>query len=133
MGDSSRIDLAETAAATGAGQLQLVEQPTSGERYRDEGTLGRGGMGVVSLHLARRIGRRVASKQLHPELAAAAASRARFLREAQVQGQLEHPAIPPVYDLGERPDGAPYFTMRTLRGVTLREILRDPAMLAKHP
>lgn len=57
--------------------------------------------------------------------------RARFLREARVQGQLEHPAIVPVYDLGVDPNGASYFTMKRVRGMTLEAVLdglrkRDP-------
>jgi serine/threonine-protein kinase len=81
-------------------------------------------MGVVSLIRDVRIGRRVAKKALRPELARADEARARFIREAQVQGQLEHPAIVPVYDLARDDDGAPYFTMKSIRGVTLEEILR---------
>src|ERR671929_161903 len=47
---------------------------------------------------------------------------ARFLREAQVTGQLEHPGIVPVYEVGQRPDDqAPFYTMRFVRGRTLAE------------
>jgi serine/threonine-protein kinase len=55
--------------------------------------------------------------------AASAEARMRFEREARVQGQLEHPAIVPVYDLGVRPDGTPFFTMKRLHGETLSEIM----------
>src|SRR5262249_45364786 len=44
-------------------------------------------------------------------------------REARVQGQLEHPSIVPVYDLGIGPDRLAYFTMKRIRGKTLEEIL----------
>jgi serine/threonine-protein kinase len=47
----------------------------------------------------------------------------RFVREAQVQGQLEHPNIVPVHDLGLGPDGAPYFTMKRVQGDTLTHVL----------
>jgi serine/threonine-protein kinase len=124
MGEPTDIDVAETLGPDRRDAVRLVDSLASGgERYHDEGTLGRGGMGIVSLRLDRKIGRRVAAKELRPELAADEASRARFLREAQVQGQLEHPAVPPLYDLGERANGSLYFTMKTLRGVTLRDIL----------
>src|SRR5262245_29222830 len=63
--------------------------------------------------------------------------RARFLREACVQGQLEHPSIVPVYDLDRRPDGTLFFTMRRVRGRTLQEVLTalaedDPAVRARY-
>jgi serine/threonine-protein kinase len=50
-------------------------------------------------------------------------ARHRFLREALVQAQLEHPAIVPVYDIGVSPDGVPSFTMKRIRGATLESIL----------
>jgi hypothetical protein len=64
----------------------------------------------------------VAMKLLRKE-AATADARMRFEREARVQGQLEHPAIVPVYDLGVRPDGTPFFTMKRLHGETMAEIM----------
>jgi serine/threonine protein kinase len=93
------------------------------DRYVEEGMIGRGGMGVVSSYFDRRIGRRIARKELRRDVDDTTTLRARFLREARVQGQLEHPAIVPVYDLGTGADGAPFFTMRTVRGTTLAEIL----------
>ena len=57
--------------------------------------------------------------------------KARFLREACVQGQLEHPAIVPVYDLGRDPDGTLYFTMKRVRGSTFEEIV--DALKARNP
>ncbi|HUH02097.1 MAG TPA: protein kinase [Kofleriaceae bacterium] len=108
-------------------EVRLMSPPVADglARYGDpDKVLGRGGMGVVSLIRDVRIGRRVAKKALRPELARAEEARARFVREAQVQGQLEHPAIVPVYDLARDEDGAPYFTMKSIRGVTLEEILR---------
>jgi serine/threonine-protein kinase len=49
----------------------------------------------------------------------------RFLEEAQVLGQLQHPGIPPVHDLGELPDGRPFFTMKLIKGRTLAELLAE--------
>jgi serine/threonine-protein kinase len=126
MGEPVDVAAAPTVVDSGHEHVQLVPPPApSDERYTQVGTLGKGGVGVVSLHLDRRIGRRVAFKQLRPSLAREEQTRARFLREAQVQGQLEHPSIVPVYDLGVDADGAPFFTMKTIQGVTLRQILDD--------
>src|SRR5262249_22037826 len=51
----------------------------------------------------------------------------RFLREVRVQGQLEHPSIVPVYDLGITSDGGLFFTMRRVRGKTLGDVLEAHA------
>ena len=92
-------------------------------RYLDLALLGSGGMGEVRLTRDLRLGREVALKRLHatlehPELAQ------RFLREVRVQGQLEHPAVVPVYDLGLDAQGTPYFTMKRVRGQTMYDVLR---------
>jgi len=92
-------------------------------RYHALGALGRGGMGEVRLCNDERIGRKVAVKVMRTGAGTDADRCARFLREARVQGQLEHPAIVPVYDLGIGPDGEPYFTMKRLSGLTLAQIL----------
>ena len=90
-------------------------------RYALEGKLGRGGMGVIAEASDRRIGRRVAIKRLAgaptPQMVE------RFVREARIQGRLDHPAVVPVYDLGIQSDGRPYFAMRKLRGVTIADLL----------
>lgn len=82
-------------------------------------------MGKVLLAHDARIGRDVAVKVLHPDRELAPEERERFLREAQVQGQLEHPSIVPVYDIDRRADGTTFFTMRRVVGRTLGAILDD--------
>src|SRR5262245_38145965 len=80
------------------------------DRYQHQAQLGEGGMGEVRLSHDRVIGREVAFKVLRPEAATHPVVRARLLREARVQGQLEHPAVVPVYDLGTGEDGGLFFT-----------------------
>lgn len=58
-------------------------------------------------------------KALDPELAARSDAKIRFLLEIRVQGQLEHPSVVPVYDIGEGPGGERFFTMRRVRGYVL--------------
>ncbi len=99
-------------------------------RYRVRELLGEGGMGRVSLVDDRHIGRKVAAKELHADAAARDESVQRFLREARIQGQLEHPSIVPVYDIGQDADGNPYFTMRRVQGTTLRDVLEGGAEAA---
>ena len=94
------------------------------DRYELRRSLGRGSMGEVHLCHDASVGRDVAMKVLLPAHRPDPQLRARFLREARVQGQLEHPSIVPVYDLGVDAMGATYFTMKRLRGLTLGEIVR---------
>jgi hypothetical protein len=68
------------------------------------------------------------SKELRPDVAMDPTLRARFVREARVQGQLEHPAIVPVYDIGVRADGAPYFTMKDITGGDNRLVVLPTAL-----
>ena len=92
------------------------------DRYLVRAVLGVGGMGEVRLTKDRRIGREIAMKVALGGQGSRSNARTRFEREARVQGQLEHPAIVPVYDMGMGPDG-PYFTMKRVRGKTLDEIV----------
>jgi serine/threonine-protein kinase len=98
---------------------------SGGSRYTEGAVLGVGGMGKVMLARDARIGREVAVKVLHAERELSPDERTRFLREAQVQGQLEHPSIVPVYDIELRPDGSTFFTMRRVIGRTLHAIVED--------
>ncbi len=93
-------------------------------RYERLELLGRGGMGEVELLRDKRIGRDVARKRMHRDLETGAGTVAvlRFLREATVQGRLEHPSIVPVYDL-ERTSEGTTFTMKRIRGETLASVL----------
>jgi serine/threonine protein kinase len=102
-------------------------------RYTVKSILGRGGMGEVRLCRDDRIGREIAVKvMLPPSLTAPSGTRdemrARFIREARVQGQLEHPAIVPVHEVEVLDDGTAYFTMKRVRGQTLSSVI---AALAK--
>lgn len=81
-------------------------------------------MGEVRLCHDTRIGRDVALKVIRDERATTPQARTRFFKEARVQGQLEHPAVVPVYDLGATEGGRPYFTMKRVGGRTLADIIR---------
>ncbi len=105
--------------------LVLVEPTGSTARYKQVTVLGEGGMGEVRLCDDRRIRRQVAMKVMRQEAAENPDERARFFREALAQGQLEHPGIVPVHDLGTDETGSLYFTMRRVRGTTLEEILQE--------
>jgi serine/threonine-protein kinase len=128
--DSGKHGGAETVSARI--QLDRSDAPSADsrlvvDRYHDEGMLGRGGMGEVRLCLDRGIGRRVALKMLSPGEGSRSGAHPRFVREARVQGRLEHPAVVPVYDLGTAADGRPYFTMKRIGGHTLEQVLTTSA------
>jgi tRNA A-37 threonylcarbamoyl transferase component Bud32 len=100
---------------------------TPESRYARTGRLGAGAMGEVHLCTDRRIGRDVALKVARSPGMKDAALRARFVHEARVQAQLEHPSIVPVYDVGLDEAGAPYFTMKRIQGTTLKRVIRGLA------
>jgi len=101
--------------------------------------LGRGGIGRVVVVHDRYIGRDVAMKELlsehttNPNVATTriVALEQRFLREARLTGQLEHPAIVPVFELGRRLNGGLYYTMQRVRGRTLAQLLAEARTLEK--
>lgn len=88
-------------------------------RYQIVGEVGRGGVGVVYKGRDQDLGRDVAMKFLKDEFAARPDVLARFVEEAQIGGQLQHPGIVPVYELGMEPGDQPYFAMKLVKGETL--------------
>ncbi|AUX45541.1 protein kinase [Sorangium cellulosum] len=114
-----------TPVNPGRARGELSELSGDDPRYEVRSLLGVGGMGEVHFCRDRRIGRDVAMKVIRAEHQGDATLRHRFIREARVQGQLEHPSIVPVYDLGVDAKGSAYFTMKRLRGLTLARILNE--------
>ena len=84
--------------------------------------LGRGGMGVVYRARQTRLNRLVALKMILSGVHAGAAERARFGAETQAIGQLQHPNIVQVHEIGEH-DGKPYFSLEFCSGGTLADQL----------
>ncbi|MBK7586168.1 MAG: protein kinase [Myxococcales bacterium] len=92
-----------------------------------EPELARGGMGRIHPALDRNLLRPVALKRLDRQLAEDRFYRDGFVAEAQITGQLEHPNIVPVHELGISKKGVPYFTMKLVQGKHLGAWLRDPS------
>src|SRR5690606_26182733 len=115
-----------TAPTTGVAMTSLGAAARSLSRltrYRVLRPLARGGMGQVSVALDEELQREVALKELLPQASAEPAQHGRFLREAEVTSQLEHPGVPPIYGLGIDSDGRPCYAMRLVTGDTLQEVL----------
>src|SRR4051812_17255638 len=74
-----------------------LHEAVGAPRYEALKLLGTGGMGEIQLCLDVRIGREVARKMMHPQTRDLPDGQQRFVREARVQGQLEHPVVVPVY------------------------------------
>jgi len=101
---------------------QSLPRPERYHRLRLHAT---GGIGRVWLAHDSDLGRDIALKELRPEHADDATFEARFLQEARITGQLEHPAIMPVYSLVRARDGRqPFYTMRFVNGRTLSAAAR---------
>src|SRR5262249_40706318 len=96
-------------------------------RYRIEQEIGRGGLGVVFRAHDPALGRSVAVKVPRAFDENDSDLQGRFLREARLTGQLQHPGVPPVHELGSLPDGRPFFSMKLVEGRTLAELLRARA------
>jgi serine/threonine-protein kinase len=96
-------------------------------RFLVAGEIGRGGIGVVLKGRDTDLGREVAIKTLREEYAARPEMVRRLLEEAQIGGQLQHPGVLPVYEMGLDPGRRPYFAMKLVRGRTLAALLADRA------
>jgi tetratricopeptide (TPR) repeat protein/tRNA A-37 threonylcarbamoyl transferase component Bud32 len=98
--------------------------PSPGRRYRILRPHARGGLGEVFVARDEELHREVALKEIQQRHANHPESRARFLREAEITGGLEHPGIVPVYGLGHYADGRPFYAMRLIKGDNLQEAIK---------
>jgi serine/threonine-protein kinase len=99
--------------------------PTGRERYTLTRLHARGGIGKVWLAHDQDLGRDVALKELRTDRADSAQLWARFVEEARITGQLEHPSIVPVYELSRGKEGQQtFYTMRFVKGRTLTEAVK---------
>jgi len=110
--DEAQVDRASATDALVAGRYRLARR------------IGKGGMGEVMAARDEQVGRDVAIKRMR---AANPSERAiaRFLREASVQGRLEHPAIVPVHEIGRDDDNLPFFVMKKVAGTALVALVSD--------
>ena len=105
--------------------LEVPQHRDSESRYRLDGEIARGGMGAIIKGRDTDLGRDLAIKVLldahkdKPEVIE------RFIEEAQIGGQLQHPGIAPIYGLGQFLDGRPFIAMKLVKGQTLSELLAE--------
>ncbi len=125
--------------ATSAGSTRVFDgtaeapQPTLGtDRYELRESIAHGGMGEVFAAHDRTLRREVALKVLRDEHRDRPTVATRFVEEARITGQLQHPGVPPVHDLGILPDGRPFIAMKLIKGRTLDVLIaRDKPDLSR--
>lgn len=122
---SHRVTLGKVEFGPVPGSLDLSD-PLSwidDERFFLLHQIGQGGTGVVLKALDLDLNRAVAIKVLRPEFCGDKEQRLRFCREASVIARLQHPGMPPIYEMGQSPNGCLYFSMKLLQGKHLGERL----------
>jgi tetratricopeptide (TPR) repeat protein/tRNA A-37 threonylcarbamoyl transferase component Bud32 len=113
---------ARTVAPTREAVANLDLVTVARDLYADRQLLAEGGMGKVVIARDRRLGRRVAIKELRVDNVA---TRARFEREAMLTARLEHPGIVGVHEAGRWPSGEPFFAMRVIQGRSLDKVFQQ--------
>ena len=108
------------------------EMPSDHGRYQILGEIARGGMGAVLKGRDPDLGRDLAVKVLLEDHHDKPDMTRRFIEEAQIGGQLQHPGIVPIYELGTFADRRPYFTMKLVKGQTLAALLAGTCRRRPH-
>ena len=130
----TRARAALTDVARGRLEELRAQLPVSGAgRYAIKREFARGGMGRILVAVDTAVGREVALKEVLGPHEGSSGARSdpnpqaveRFVREAKVTGQLEHPNIVPVYEICRRDDGSIFYTMKLVRGRSLAEKLAE--------
>ena len=125
-------------ASAGSDAAREVLEADSGRKYAVGKVVAQGGMGAILNCRDLNVRRNVAMKvMLNPEQVEPPQV-LRFIEEAQITGQLEHPGVVPVYELGVDAGNNVFYTMKFIRGRTLKEVIkgltdRDAATLAAFP
>jgi WD40 repeat protein/serine/threonine protein kinase len=107
---------------------QPGDPPNVGAEYELEEVIGEGGVGVVYAARQASIDRTVAIKTLREEFAHKRDHRNKFLSEAVVTGELDHPNIVPIYDLGTSDTGMLFYAMKRVRGTPWSDVVRHVSL-----
>jgi len=129
----ARPDAATLVPAGVGAALAVPAVAGDGHRYRMLGRIGAGAMGEVQIARDQALGRTVAFKRLLGDLAGSQAMAARFLGEAQITAQLDHPNVVPIYDVEHAPGRPLGYSMKLVEGRTLTDVLDEDraALLAR--
>lgn len=103
------------------GAHETADRWETQQRYQLVSNFARGGLGQIWMARDARLRREVAFKELLPSALKNKNALERFLEEAQITGQLEHPSIVPIYDIGYQQNGTPFYAMKLVRGETMEK------------
>ncbi len=117
-------DTGSQASGIWAGKSPEAASSAS-RRYQLLDEIARGGMGIIYRATDTVLNRDVAVKVLQDKFDSASGTARRFADEARITAQLQHPAIPPIFDLGILPDGRKFLAMKLIRGRTLDSLLAE--------
>ncbi len=123
-GEISAVGSSIDRPVSTAARSVILDEMDPEARYERVGRLGQGGIGDVWQVWDHQLRRPIAMKTLRAERAGTTDNQLRFVEEAQVTAQLQHPGVVPVYELGRREDGQPFFMMKEVHGWTLGEAIR---------
>src|SRR5262245_16882303 len=125
LGCDSTLPIDQDSSGQSQDSFSIHPPPTSNEqRFKLIKPHAKGGIGQVWLARDGELQRDVALKAIQPKYADSDIQRARFMLEAEITGNLEHPGIVPVYSLGRNAEGHPYYAMRFIRGESLSVAIR---------
>ena len=127
-GNPAKVDYSPSTPPTGGdsdwtGQDLPTHAVATAGRFHLLAEIAHGGMGIVYSALDPQFGREVAVKTLNEHLSARSDTIRRFDEESRITGQLQHPGIPAVFEVGRLSDGRPFLAMKLVKGRTLAELL----------
>ncbi|MCA9203310.1 MAG: serine/threonine protein kinase, partial [Planctomycetales bacterium] len=129
LGDTSQpaVDSDQTIETSSSATSNPSESPAPqvAGRYVLQGEIARGGMGAIFSARDEVLGRDLAIKVLLDSHVDSPETGRRFIEEAQINGQLQHPGIVPVHELGTLEDRRPFFAMKLVKGQTLKALLAE--------
>lgn len=128
-GASAKTGFTETVGGVWpqAAKDRPLSTPRAEDRYKLVDNFAHGGLGNIWRAEDKSIHREVAFKELLPRALKNKLVVERFIEEAQITGQLEHPGIVPIYDLGYQENGTPFYAMKLVKGTDM-----DKAITAMH-
>ncbi|MDR0337977.1 MAG: serine/threonine protein kinase [Planctomycetaceae bacterium] len=124
---NSELDLSQRVMKTinrPSAPLSIADDSGTYGIHRVLRTHQKGGMGRILIAYDQYLKRDIALKELHPEVAEDESIVRRFIGEAEITAQLEHPGIVPIHTLGLDKSGNPYYTMKLIKGHTLQEAIK---------
>jgi serine/threonine protein kinase len=123
----SELDLSQRVMKTinrPSAPLSMADDSGTYGIHRILRTHQKGGMGRILIAYDQYLKRDIALKELHPEVAEDESIVRRFIGEAEITAQLEHPGIVPIHTLGLDKSGNPYYTMKLIKGHTLQDAIK---------